>query len=158
MFRLIHSLHQKATTGNTPTNVSSTLKVCIFDAYVAEYIISDKQVLLGKPIIKGTRISVELILELLASGWTERQLLESYPNLSEDALRAVFLYDARCIQQESIFPFQLLLEMFLANENFPRPVLLYKAVWHRSKKHQEDLLAYQNEQVLRIAKENIRSS
>ena len=69
-----------------------------------EFIISDKQVLLGKPIIKGTRISVELILELLASGWTERQLLESYPNLSEDALRAVFLYLRDCIQQEFYFP------------------------------------------------------
>jgi uncharacterized protein (DUF433 family) len=61
-------------------------------------------VLLGKPIIKGTRISVELILELLASGWTERQLLESYPNLSENALRAVFLYLRDCIQQEFYFP------------------------------------------------------
>jgi uncharacterized protein (DUF433 family) len=69
-----------------------------------EFIISDKQVLLGKPIIKGTRISVELILELLASGWTERQLLESYPNLSENALRAVFLYLRDCIQQEFYFP------------------------------------------------------
>ena len=69
-----------------------------------DYIISDKQVLLGKPIIKGTRISVELILELLASGWTERQLLESYPNLSENALRAVFLYLRDCIQQEFYFP------------------------------------------------------
>jgi uncharacterized protein (DUF433 family) len=69
-----------------------------------EFIISDKQVLMGKPIIKGTRISVELILELLASGWTERQLLESYPNLSENALRAVFLYLRDCIQQEFYFP------------------------------------------------------
>jgi uncharacterized protein (DUF433 family) len=46
-----------------------------------EHIVSDQEVLLGKPTIKGTRISVELILELLAAGWTEQQLLESYPHL-----------------------------------------------------------------------------
>lgn len=54
-----------------------------------EYIVSDKQVLLGKPTIKGTRISVELILELFAAGWTERQVLESYPNITPDAIRAL---------------------------------------------------------------------
>jgi uncharacterized protein (DUF433 family) len=69
-----------------------------------DFIISDKQVLLGKPIIKGTRISVELILELLASGWTETQILESYPNVSEDALRAVFSYLHDCMQHELYFP------------------------------------------------------
>jgi len=68
-----------------------------------DFIISDNQVLLGKPIIKGTRISVELILELLASGWTETQILESYPNLSENSLRAVFSYLRDCIQQELYF-------------------------------------------------------
>ena len=42
-----------------------------------DHIVSDKQVLLGKPTIKGTRISVELILELFESGWNEKQILES---------------------------------------------------------------------------------
>jgi uncharacterized protein (DUF433 family) len=68
------------------------------------HIISDKQVLLGKPIIKGTRISVELILELFGSGWTENQILEAYPNLSTDSLRAVFAYLKDCLQQELYFP------------------------------------------------------
>jgi uncharacterized protein (DUF433 family) len=67
---------------------------CFFtDIYIMtwqDYIVSDKQILLGKPTIKGTRISVELLLELLASGWTENQILESYPNLAPDALRAVY--------------------------------------------------------------------
>ena len=69
------------------------------------YIVSDKQILLGKPIIKGTRISVELILELLAAGWTEKQMLESYPSLTQDSLRAVFAYLKDCIQHELYFPF-----------------------------------------------------
>lgn len=47
-----------------------------------EYIVSDAKVLLSKPTIKGTRISVELILELFAKGWTENQILKSYPNIS----------------------------------------------------------------------------
>ena len=68
------------------------------------YIVSDKLVLLGKPVIKGTRISVELILELFSSGWTEKQILESYPSVSIESLRAVFAYLKDCIQQELYFP------------------------------------------------------
>lgn len=68
-----------------------------------EHIISDKNVLLGKPIIKGTRISVELILELFSKGWTEMQVLESYPSVSAESLRAVFAYLKDCIQQELYF-------------------------------------------------------
>lgn len=69
-----------------------------------EHIVSDKDILLGKPTIKGTRISVELILELLANGWTERQILESYPSITDQSLKAVFAYLKDCIQQELIFP------------------------------------------------------
>lgn len=53
-------------------------------------IVSDKDVLLGKPTIKGTRLSVEFIIERLASGWTEQQLLENYPRLTSEDLQAVF--------------------------------------------------------------------
>jgi uncharacterized protein (DUF433 family) len=68
------------------------------------HIISEQQILLGKPIIKGTRISVELILELYGLGWTEKQILESYPSLTTDSLRAVFAYLKDCLQQELYFP------------------------------------------------------
>ena len=57
-----------------------------------ERIISDKNVLLGKPVIKGTRISVEFILERLADGWSESKILESYPHLKKEDLQAVFPY------------------------------------------------------------------
>lgn len=57
-----------------------------------DYIVSDDQVLLGKPTIKGTRISVELVLELFSAGWTEKQILESYPTVTAKSLRAVFSY------------------------------------------------------------------
>ncbi|MEX2590347.1 MAG: DUF433 domain-containing protein [Chitinophagales bacterium] len=51
------------------------------------HITSDKEILLGKPIIKGTRISVELILDLFSSGWDEKMILESYPTLSQDDVK-----------------------------------------------------------------------
>jgi uncharacterized protein (DUF433 family) len=57
-----------------------------------DHIHSDPQVLLGKPTIRGTRISVELILELLSSGWTNKVPLESYPRLTENDLKAVVAY------------------------------------------------------------------
>ena len=69
------------------------------------YIISDKEVLLGKPIIKGTRISVELILELKSNGWSEEMILKSYPQLSKEHLLAVFDYLKDCMQQEMLFSF-----------------------------------------------------
>jgi uncharacterized protein (DUF433 family) len=69
-----------------------------------KHIISDKDILLGKPCIKGTRISVELVLELLASGWTESQLLESYPVLTTDDIKAIFGYLKDCLEQEFYFP------------------------------------------------------
>lgn len=62
-----------------------------------EYIISDPKILMGKPTIKGTRISVELILELFSLGWTESQILDSYPSVSKESLRAVFAYLKDCI-------------------------------------------------------------
>lgn len=69
-----------------------------------EHIVSDKDVLLGKPTIKGTRISVELILDLLANGLTEKMLLESYPSLTEQDLKAVFTYLKDCMENELYFP------------------------------------------------------
>ena len=69
-----------------------------------DHIVSDKEILIGKPTIKGTRISVELILELLANGWTDKMIFESYPGLTEDDLKAVFAYLRDCIQHELYFP------------------------------------------------------
>jgi uncharacterized protein (DUF433 family) len=67
------------------------------------HIISDKEILLGKPTIKGTRISVELILDLLSNGWTEQQILESYPTLTSHDLKAVFSYLKECVSHELYF-------------------------------------------------------
>jgi len=57
-----------------------------------QYIHSDPEILLGKPVIKGTRLAVEFILRLFAVGWTEQQILENYPTLTPEALRVVFAF------------------------------------------------------------------
>lgn len=49
---------------------------------------SDARILVGKPVIKGTRLAVEHILGLVASGWSNAQLMSSYPGLQEDDIRA----------------------------------------------------------------------
>ena len=67
------------------------------------YIHSDPEILLGKPVVKGTRLSVDFILGLFAAGWKETQVLENYPTLTPDALRAVFAFAAECMREEALY-------------------------------------------------------
>lgn len=64
-----------------------------------DYIISDPNVMFGKPIIRGTRIPVDLILEKLGNGESMTQLLESYPRTTEAALYACLLFAIRCREE-----------------------------------------------------------
>jgi uncharacterized protein (DUF433 family) len=68
-----------------------------------QYIHSNPNILLGKPVIKGTRLSVEFLLGLFAVGWTEQQVLESYPHLTPESLRAVFAFAAECMREEILY-------------------------------------------------------
>jgi uncharacterized protein (DUF433 family) len=68
-----------------------------------DYIISDKNVLLGKPVVKGTRISVDHIINLFAQGWTEDKILDNYPRLSKNSLKAIFSYVYDCMQKGLIY-------------------------------------------------------
>ena len=67
-----------------------------------DHITADPAILVGKPIIKGTRISVERIIDLYSKGWTEEVILENFPHLTSDDLRAVFLYLNDCIESHLI--------------------------------------------------------
>jgi len=69
-----------------------------------EYIFTDPEVLAGKPVVKGTRLSVDFLLGLLAEGWSEAQILENYPQLSPKALQAVFAFAAEIMREESLYP------------------------------------------------------
>ncbi len=68
-----------------------------------ERITFNKDILCGKPLIRGLRISVEMILELLAKGATEEEILQDYPHLEPDDLRAALLYAHHRVAQEEIF-------------------------------------------------------
>lgn len=65
-----------------------------------ERITANPQILGGKPIIRGTRISVEFILELLASDVSEDEILEDYPHLTKDDIRACLKYAAQSCKNE----------------------------------------------------------
>jgi uncharacterized protein (DUF433 family) len=67
-------------------------------------IMVDPAVLVGKPVVKGTRISVELIVDLLAAGWTQEQILDSYPSLTPDDIRACLAYAGELLHAEKVYP------------------------------------------------------
>lgn len=67
------------------------------------HIETNDEVLAGKPTIKGTRLSVEHIINLLAEGWTEQQLIENYPRLTKENLQAVFSYIKEIIKDGLIY-------------------------------------------------------
>ena len=68
-----------------------------------EHITADAAILAGKPIIINTRLSVEFILQRLADGWTEEMLLNNYPTLTHEALKAVFAYAHNCLKDGLLY-------------------------------------------------------
>jgi uncharacterized protein (DUF433 family) len=69
-----------------------------------EHITADPAILGGKPVVKGTRVAVEFILGLLAEGWTRDQLRANYPQLTDQALQAVFAYAAEVLHDQTLLP------------------------------------------------------
>ena len=75
----------------------------------AKWIQSNPSIMMGKPVIAGTRITgtripVELILEKFAAGETIEQLLEAYPRLTEEGIRAAFHFAAQALRADIIYP------------------------------------------------------
>lgn len=68
-----------------------------------ELIVIDPKIAAGKPCIKGTRLSADFVLDLFGSGWSEAQVLENYPRLKPEHLRALFAYAAARVRDEEIF-------------------------------------------------------
>ena len=64
-------------------------------------IVTTPDTLFGKPRIAGTRIAVDFVLDLLASGWSEAKILEQYPHLKAEDLQAVFAFVRDCLKDES---------------------------------------------------------
>lgn len=61
-------------------------------------------VLAGKPVVKGTRLAVEFVVELLADGWTEHAILEQYPGLTREDIHACLRYASERLQAEKVYP------------------------------------------------------
>jgi uncharacterized protein (DUF433 family) len=64
----------------------------------------DAKVMVGKPVIRGTRVPVELIVRMLAQGIPENDILEEYPRLELEDIRAALAYAAQVLAHEDVFP------------------------------------------------------
>lgn len=62
------------------------------------------KVLVGKPIVRGTRISVELVLEMIAAGVSKAEILDNYPGLTAEDIRACVAYAAEIVASERVYP------------------------------------------------------
>ena len=69
-----------------------------------QMIISDPNVMMGKPVVAGTRITVELILEKLAAGETVEQLLEAHPRLTRAGILAALKFASEALRADVIYP------------------------------------------------------
>ena len=71
-----------------------------------DHIDIDPAVLVGKPVIKGTRIAVEFIMDLLAQGWSEQDILENYPGITHEDLISCLRYAEQIIKTERVYPLE----------------------------------------------------
>ncbi len=67
-------------------------------------IVLDPAILVGKPVVKGTRLAVEFIIDLMAQGWTEQQILENHPGLTREDIQACLAYASERLHSERVFP------------------------------------------------------
>ena len=70
-------------------------------------VVINPEIMSGKPIIKGTRIPVDMIVRLLAQGMTEEEILEDYQSLKKEDIRAALEYAADLTEGETVFPLKL---------------------------------------------------
>ena len=69
-----------------------------------ERIVLDPAILTGKPVVRGTRLSVEFIVGLLAQGWSEADILRNYPGFTREDIAACLSYAAESLQSERVYP------------------------------------------------------
>lgn len=64
----------------------------------------DPKILVGKPVVKGTRLAVEFIIDLLAQGWSETEILRNYPGLVHEDIQACLAYASAMLRAEKVYP------------------------------------------------------
>ncbi|MDH2899470.1 MAG: DUF433 domain-containing protein [archaeon] len=67
-------------------------------------IVVDPKIMVGKPVIKGTRMTVAFIVDLFAQGWSTEEILKNYPQLKKRDLDAALKYAAQILNQEKVYP------------------------------------------------------
>jgi uncharacterized protein (DUF433 family) len=67
-------------------------------------IIADQNILVGKPVIRGTRLAVEFIIDLLAEGWSESEILRNYPGVTREDIQACLAYASNVLHAEKVYP------------------------------------------------------
>ncbi|MBI3950596.1 MAG: DUF433 domain-containing protein [Acidobacteria bacterium] len=72
-----------------------------------ERIIIDPDILVGKPVVKGTRLAVEFIVDLLAQGWSEADILRNYPGLTREDIQACLSYASAVLRAEKVYPLKV---------------------------------------------------
>lgn len=77
------------------------------DEHLLRRILIDPEVMVGKPVIRGTRIPVELIVRMLAQGVPESEILSEYPRLQPEDIRAALTYAAQLLANEDILPLNI---------------------------------------------------
>ncbi|HVG10415.1 MAG TPA: DUF433 domain-containing protein [Thermoanaerobaculia bacterium] len=68
-----------------------------------EHIAVDPQILVGKPVIRGTRIAVELVIDLLARGYTKEQILDQYDHITDADIQACLAYASETLRSERVY-------------------------------------------------------
>jgi len=68
------------------------------------YVKSDPNIMMGKPVISGTRITVEMILEKLSAGETIEQMLDEHPQLTKEAIQAALSFAAKALKADVVYP------------------------------------------------------
>src|SRR3989304_1416677 len=71
-----------------------------------ERIVLNQKIMVGKPVIRGTRLTVDFILNLLAHGATQKEILEEYSGLTEDDIRACFLFATKDLKETEFMPLE----------------------------------------------------
>jgi uncharacterized protein (DUF433 family) len=66
-------------------------------------IVVDPAILVGKPVIRGTRLAVEFIIELLAEGWSETEILRNYPGITHADIQACLAYAGNILKSEKVY-------------------------------------------------------
>ncbi len=69
-----------------------------------ERIVIDPDILVGKPVVRGTRLAVEFIIDLMAQGWADDEILRNYPGLAREDIQACLAYASVILRSEKVYP------------------------------------------------------